>query len=65
MKKNNISKFRLLAKLTQRELAEILSMPYQQIQKWETGERVPSVYNAMAIAKALSTTVEELFPIDS
>lgn len=65
MKKNNISKFRLLAKLTQRELAEILSMPYQQIQKWEAGERVPSVYNAMAIAKALSTTVEELFPIDS
>lgn len=64
MKKNKILNFRTKAGLTQRQLAELLSTPYQQLQRWENGERVPSVHNAISIARALDTTVEELFPID-
>lgn len=64
MKKNKILDYRTKAGFTQRQLAELLSSPYQLIQKWEKGERCPSVYNALGIAKALNTTVEELFPVD-
>ena len=63
MRKNKILEFRTQKGLTQRQLAKILSTPYQQLQRWENGERIPSVYNALAIAKALETTVEELFPL--
>lgn len=64
MQKNKIFEFRTKKGLTQRQLAEVLSTPYQQFQRWEKGERVPSVYNALSIAYALETTVEELFPLE-
>lgn len=31
----------------------------------ETGKKAPGVYNAILIAQALETPVEELFPVDS
>lgn len=64
MKKNKILEYRTKAGLTQRQLAELLNIPYQQIQKWENFERIPSALNAIALARALNTTVENLYPED-
>lgn len=40
------------------ELADICNISYQ---RYESGERVPDVHTAQRIAKALNSTVEELF----
>lgn len=62
---NKIAEFRKSLNLTQRQLAAILSQPYQSIQRWELGRRVPSVETAIRLARALNTTVEELFVLDN
>lgn len=64
MKKNKIYEYRSKAGLSQRQLAKLLDIPYQQIQKWESYERMPTAINAVILAKALNTTVEKLFPLD-
>ena len=64
MKKNKIYEYRSKAGLSQRQLAKLLDIPYQQIQKWESCERMPTAINAVILAKALNTTVEKLFPLD-
>lgn len=49
--------------LTQSEIAEKAKISILAYQRYEYGERVPNVYIAQLIAKALQTTVEELFPL--
>lgn len=59
---NLISEKRAKKGLTQRQLAEICKITYQSLQRYENGTVVPSVTIAITIAKALETTVEDLFP---
>jgi len=58
---NNVSKYRKEKKLTQVQLADKAKISDTQIQNIEYGESAPIVYTAIRIAKALETTVEELF----
>ena len=50
--------------MTQPKLAEKVSCPYTQIQMYEHGRRIPSVEMALRLARALETTVEELFVLE-
>jgi putative transcriptional regulator len=58
---NAVRRARLLAELTQAELAASTSVTRQTIVAVEAGDYAPSVYLALAIADRLGSTVEELF----
>lgn len=63
MKINKLKETRKKAKLKQIEVAKATNISIRAYQNYEYGERVPDVYTAQLIAKALHTTVEELFPL--
>ncbi len=50
--------------MTQPQLAKKVGILYQALQVYEYGKQIPSVDTAIRIARALDTTVEELFLID-
>jgi len=56
-----IRSVRRSAGLTQQGLAQAVQVSRQTIIAMETGDYAPSVYLAIKIAKALDTTVEELW----
>jgi putative transcriptional regulator len=58
---NAVRRARLLAELTQAELAAAAGVTRQTIVAVEAGDYAPSVYLALAIADRLGSTVEELF----
>ena len=58
---NAVRRARLLAELTQAELAASAGVTRQTIVAVEAGDYAPSVYLALAIADRLGSTVEELF----
>ncbi|MCA1782272.1 MAG: helix-turn-helix transcriptional regulator [Intrasporangiaceae bacterium] len=58
---NAVRVHRLLAELTQAELAERVEVSRQTIVAVESGGYAPSVYLALALAQQLGTTVETLF----
>lgn len=58
---NAVRPHRLLAELTQAELAERAGVSRQTIVAVESGGYAPSVYLALALAEQLGTTVEALF----
>jgi putative transcriptional regulator len=58
---NGVRRARLLAELTQAELAAGAGVTRQTIVAVEAGDYAPSVYLALAIADRLHSTVEELF----
>lgn len=45
---------------TQAALARALEVPEAQVNRWENGKTSPSVWAALAVAKVLGVTVEEL-----
>lgn len=45
---------------TQHQLEGLVGAAGGSVQRWETGERDPSVWAALALAQALETTVEAL-----
>lgn len=47
--------------LTQQQLAEAVAVSRQTVISLETGDYAPSVYLALRVAKALETTVEQLW----
>ena len=62
---NKISDFRKAQHMTQPQLAEKVGVSnYTVIQRYERGKVEPSVSTAIKIARALNTTVEELFPLE-
>ena len=63
MKKNKILEYRTKLGLTQRQLAAMVNITYQSLQRYENGTILPSVIIAIDIAKALKTTVEELYDV--
>ena len=59
--KNKIREFRIEKKLKQFALANRVGIHQSEISTIETGERMPSVYLAEKIAKALDKSVDEVF----
>jgi putative transcriptional regulator len=55
---------RVLAGLSQNERAAIVDASRKTISSIERGASIPSVTLALALARALDTTVEELFSTD-
>ena len=63
---NRISDFRKARGITQRQLSTLAELTnYTVVQRYERGDVAPSVYVAIRIARALGTTVEELFPLEA
>ncbi len=59
-----IKKARIAANLTQKELADQLSVTFQTVSKWEGGVTEPDLATLRAIAKALSVSLEYLVSED-
>ena len=59
---NQIKRARLIAGLTQTELAEKLGVSSVSVHKWEHGESFPNVKRLKQVADALNTTVGDLLP---
>ena len=59
--KDKIKKLRQQANLTQKQLADVAGVTDTCYQHYEYGDRVPNARTAIRIAKALNTTVEELW----
>lgn len=57
---NSFKRARLIAGLTQEELAESLGVSRVTIYKWESGRGLPRAKRIRAVADALKTTAEEL-----
>jgi putative transcriptional regulator len=60
-RRNAVRRARLMADITQAELAASAGVTRQTIVSVEAGDYAPSVYLALAIAERLGSTVEELF----
>ena len=60
--KPKVKSARLLAELTQAQLAAKAGVSRQTIISIERGDYDPSVYLALSIAQLLDNTVEDLFP---
>jgi putative transcriptional regulator len=60
-RRNRVRQGRILADLTQAQLADAVGVTRQTIVAVEAGDYAPSVYLALAICDRLGTTVEALF----
>ncbi|QMS84233.1 helix-turn-helix transcriptional regulator [Candidatus Xianfuyuplasma coldseepsis] len=55
-----ISGFRKERNMSQEELAAVLNVSRQTVSKWETGDTLPDVYNAVAIARLFHVSLDQL-----
>lgn len=62
--KNHVKRYRLLAELTQQELAEGIGATRQTLSLIEKGEYNPSLKLCLSICWALDKTLDQLFWID-
>ena len=60
---NHIYNLRIARGLTQRDIAEKLSISDKAISKWENGTSQPSVYNLQKLADIFDITLEELLKV--
>ncbi len=60
---NHIYNLRVARGLTQRDIAEKLSISDKAISKWENGTSQPSVYNLQRLAEIFDITLEELLKV--
>ena len=58
---SNIRKLRLRRSMTQREVANSLSVTVQAVSKWEQGRSYPDLPLLLPIANLFSVTLDELF----
>ena len=63
--RNRLKELRAKAGLTQAELAERILVSRKTINTVENGVFVPSTILALKLAKALRTSVEEIFQLDT
>lgn len=56
-----IKHYRILKDLTQEELAEMLNLSYQQVQKYEYNKTIPSLDKLIEISKVLEIPMEAFF----
>ena len=59
-----IKELREKRNITERELAEIISVSDKTVSKWETGKGLPDIAIIEDLAKALGTSITELFTGD-
>ena len=59
---NRIREHRLRLERSQRMLARLIGKPLSMVCLWERGHRLPTLPNALRLARALSTLVESLWP---
>lgn len=59
----NVRAFRLIAGMTQQDLAEKVGIRFQQIQKYETGANRVSASRLSEIAEALGRNISEFFAV--
>ena len=57
---NSFKRARLIAGMTQAELAEKLGVTTVSIHKWESGKGLPKAKRIREVADALNTTASEL-----
>jgi transcriptional regulator with XRE-family HTH domain len=50
--------------LTQKELAARVGVPYQTVQRWESGQRFPRPGHLRRLCEALEVTPDELLTLD-
>ncbi len=62
---NTIKERRTSMNLTLLDLSKLTGIPVPTISRFERGIMTPVVYKAQMLAKALGTTVEELFVIET
>lgn len=58
---NRLREFRAKKGLTQMQIADVLGCQQGLVSQYERGVYTPSVHNALRLARALGTTVEDLF----
>lgn len=62
IKKNQIRRYRTKRYLRQRDVAKLLGLKQAcDIYRWETGQKVPTLMNALKLSAALHCPVELLF----
>jgi len=61
--KNKVKYYRKKCDLTLKELSELTGVSISAISLIENGKRIPSIFIASRIAKALNVTENNLFPI--
>ena len=60
--RNQIRRYRMKRYLRQRDVSELLGLKQTcDIYRWETGEKLPSLLNALKLSAALKCPVELLF----
>ncbi|MCE9636483.1 MAG: helix-turn-helix transcriptional regulator [Planctomycetes bacterium] len=62
--RSRVRERRLVAGLTQEDLAEQIGVSRQTVVSIEKGNYTPSVALALRLARVLATTVEELFELE-
>lgn len=62
--KNTIKVERAIKNITQKELADIISVSRQTINAIETGKYIPSTILALKIAKYFGKTVNDIFTLE-
>lgn len=60
----NLKKYRQLSNLTQEELAALVKVRRETIQRLEAGRYNPSLKLAIDISKAVKAPIEEIFVFD-
>lgn len=55
-----IASYRKERNMSQEELATLLNVSRQTVSKWETGDTLPDIYNAVAIAKMFHVSLDVL-----
>lgn len=61
---NRLKEFRCAQKLSQKKVSELANINIRLYQYYEADTREPLVHTAIRLARALGTTVEELFPLE-
>lgn len=62
--KNNIKVERAIKNITQKELADSISVSRQTVNAIETGKYVPSTILALKIAKVFGKRVDDIFTLE-
>ncbi len=62
--KCNLKKYRQLSNLTQEELAQIVNVRRETIQRLEAGKYNPSLKLVIDISRAVRTPIEDIFIFD-
>ena len=62
IKSNNIRRYRKLRYLRQRDIAKLLGIKsHNDVYRWERGQKLPSLQNALKLSYILQCPVEVLF----